>query len=463
MRQLFWLIAILCFAVGPSVAVAERAAVDQGILATVNGVAITQADVDRALSFALAHNDKMRVSEQLKKDIVDELIVLALIEQRMAQTGLLRSPSVQGEIELSRRSLLKRIFLEQVVGQKTEVKAEDIDRFVAEHPDFFDNRKTYFYSDLKIAREARVDVSRIKGFALSANSKTVEQNKAAGGAVARILGYVQAVGGDFTSFRGYRSSEQIDPGLLKDLSTLELGKFAVNDTAEKGFIHVLELYAVHPDPVDPAQARPQIARGLAAERAKKVAEGIIAKMRADADIRFGTAAAEVVGRTQPSSVGSEREHETFHRNAPTGAKATLLWLFALFVLVPAALLQFHWRTVAQRRELYLVDYDTFSLARNRLKLFSYTPAFEIGLAVAMGAMFIWTSVIMLNAGLPLATSKTLGLLGALALAFALTFCFLLFRFWRLLPTALTSNRWAGLVILAMLQVAALLSVDLWSL
>jgi peptidyl-prolyl cis-trans isomerase C len=264
---------------------AEQGTADP-ILATVNGVKITQNDFDEALEAAQKNGETHHATEDFKSRVLNELIELILIEKSLISDGQMENPKLVSDLKLSRLATLKRFFLAHSLGPMRTITVAEADKFAADHPDFFANRKTYSYVDLKIEREPRLDVARIKAMVMMANKRTSKSDPAEHHSIQEILAYLGATNINYTQFQGFRSSEQIQESLLNDLKSLPPGQLVVNTDSDKRFVHVILLRASAPDPMDPIQARGQIAKGILMQEASEKTKTILEDLKRKADIHI---------------------------------------------------------------------------------------------------------------------------------------------------------------------------------
>lgn len=269
---------------------AEQGTLDP-VLATVDGVRISQRDLDEALEAAQKNGKTERVSEDFKSRILNELIELTLIEKSLASDGKMQNPELVKDLKFARLTALKNFFLTRSLGPMRAVKVDEVDKFAADHPDFFANRKTYSYVDLNIEKEPRMDIARIKAMAMMSNNRTSKTDPAAHHGLQEILAYLGATNINYNQFQGFRSSEQIEEPVLNDLKALTPGQMAVDTDLDKAAVHVILLRSVAPDPMDPIQARGQIAKGILRQEASEKAKTILDDLKRKADIHINASGA----------------------------------------------------------------------------------------------------------------------------------------------------------------------------
>jgi EpsD family peptidyl-prolyl cis-trans isomerase len=109
-----------------------------GVLATVNGVAITEEDVRYALARSGAHKTGGRAIN--KKDVLEQIIQQELIYQRAVELGLEADPKYQEDlrklevqVKAFKRERLSGIFFQQEIPRRTQVSDAEAREYYAKN------------------------------------------------------------------------------------------------------------------------------------------------------------------------------------------------------------------------------------------------------------------------------------------------------------------------------------------
>jgi EpsD family peptidyl-prolyl cis-trans isomerase len=417
------------------------------VAASVNGVPITEAEVASMLTRALKLGTIKEISGASRARILEDLIYMRLAEQAIDADGdAFNREGVQQELALTRLQTLLNIYLDKRAASARNLSPEETAAFIADHPEFFKDRRIYYFTQIDIDRKKQIDLVAVKTYAQSAQrlfhaAQTPEEKDKA---FSKLNGYIQAVAGKFSATKGWKSTEELDPSVFAQLKQMKDGEALVDDGSNPSLIRVLMLQASQPVPIDADQSSQVAAQMIHYKEMRRAADRLYGELRARANVRYGKNAERVVAKSSsvlPSRSSVTLATSTVFHGAFRWEQLWTVWIASLIVLLPAALVQFHRKAVAARARAYFVDEDVFSSIINRVKLFSLTPLFEIILAIVLLIASIVAWMALANVFSLFSNPivfVTMGLSGVVAAALMLVIAS---RYASRLPSDISDNRW----------------------
>lgn len=129
------------------------------------------------------------------KVVLERLIHQSLAVQRALQLDLDRDPKVQLQLDLARREVLARAYLERVGAAAVAPDADAVRRYYDEHPALFAKRRIFQLQEIAIeARPEQVDALRAR--------------LGEGGDVDSLADWLRANGYRFAAVQAVRAAEQ---------------------------------------------------------------------------------------------------------------------------------------------------------------------------------------------------------------------------------------------------------------
>ena len=313
-----------------------------GILAIVNGHAITQKEFDSVSIFPLAgiKDDAMRY--QVKNKILRDLIDEYLVEQSIAETKLDQDPVFKPLLERERRTgtlNLYQIYIASI-SPVTLTKA-DIDSFIRSHQEYFVGRRTFHYIQFTLPPQSSKGSS---GYTLqTVRDFTVKFNQN------QFMSWLIDQGIDFQRINLWQGSEQVPPNLLPELSKLKSGSVFVEGIAapstgsssspdsNTSAIRVIYMMDSFPDPINADEARNSIARNLISQANRLKIIETMQDLRAKAKI-------EILDENLKLEIAKLNREDTTQAAERKSARRLeymrTAWFFCLIFLVFLALWQF---------------------------------------------------------------------------------------------------------------------------
>jgi len=237
--------------------------------AKVNRDEISQAQVN----FLLAQQRNLRPeqTEGAARQIVDRLVEQQLAIQKAAELKLENEPGVQIALELARREVLSRAYIERTGEAAAKPTPEDIKKYYDDKPALFSERRIYNLQEIAI--EARPEQMAEIRERLTAAKNTNE-----------FVEYLKSAGLRFAGNQAVRAAEQLPANTLQAIANMKDGQAMVVPTASGA--QVVVLAGSRTQPVTAEQAGPSIEQFLLAERRRKLVEDDMKALRAAAKIEY---------------------------------------------------------------------------------------------------------------------------------------------------------------------------------
>ena len=265
------------------------------VVAIVNGSKVKLSDIERVLRRSGRTLEGEEFTAEKRDRILYDLITDVLIEQYLRENNAFNNTDLQDSIANSKLYAQSEYMFNYVGRQQVLVEEKDIERFVAEHPDFLQGRRAWEIIDIAIDKHPDIDVNKLQAFVQLINKKdkgqkTDQQADKKGQTAEDILGslinYVTGKKVNYLDFRGIRHTEEIEPTTYEKLKALKPGEAVLVNAPGETVYHVVKLTFSTPNPTDVNRARGGIIRGLYMERAAIKVRDLLAQMRENVDIKI---------------------------------------------------------------------------------------------------------------------------------------------------------------------------------
>jgi EpsD family peptidyl-prolyl cis-trans isomerase len=264
----------------------EKAASTQ-VAAKVNTDEITISQVNSALSNVQVIPGK--TTEEVKQEVLNNLIVQNLAGQQAIKMKLDRNPAVMQAIESSKNMILARAYMDPIISGIAKPTPEEIHKFYMDHPELFSDRHVFTIRELEIESKPEV-----KDAVQDMINKGQTQDAIAAWAKTKNI--------NATVQSGVKSSEQLPLDLLAKIAKLETGKKLLIDMNKT--LSVLAVVNSKAEPVPENVASTAIQEYLNNSRKKDALENEIKNLKTGAKIEyFGEfqPAAKSTAETKPAS------------------------------------------------------------------------------------------------------------------------------------------------------------------
>lgn len=239
------------------------------VAAKVNGGEISVHQVNFLLQSA--PNIPASQAEIAKRQALDSLIDQELAVQQALDAKLERTPNVMQAMEVARREILSRAYLEQTVAKLGKPSTDEVRKFFGEHPELFSGRKVY----------------RLEEVVFGATPETLANVKlwmGQGRTAAEIVSQLRAgsveVGGGVV----VKPAEQLALEMLPKIAQAKEGQPMLFETAGKAAL--ITVLAAKAEPMDEAKAMPFIETYLANKQKTDLARDTMRQLREKAKVEY---------------------------------------------------------------------------------------------------------------------------------------------------------------------------------
>lgn len=242
---------------------------DNEVAAKVNKDAISGAMVD----FLVGQQRNLRPeqTDAAGRQVLDRLIEQQLFIQKASEQKLEATPGVQLALELARREVLSRAYIERLGESAPKPTPEEIKKYYDEKPALFKDRRIFNLQEISIeARPEQVAEIRER---LAASKNTNE-----------FVEYLKSAGIRFAGNQAVRAAEQLPLASLDGISKMKDGQAMMVATATGA--QVVVLAGSRTQPLMEEQSRASIEQFLLAERRRKLVEDDMKALRAAAKIEY---------------------------------------------------------------------------------------------------------------------------------------------------------------------------------
>ncbi len=243
------------------------------------------------INFLLQQQRGLR-AEQIEpagRQLLERLVDQELAYQKAEDLKLDRDPRVVQQLEMARREIIARAYLEKVREAAVKPTAQEIKAYYDSKPALFSERRVYNLQEIQIeARPEQLDA--LRGQLAAAKN------------IAEFVEYLKGNGYKFNAAQAVRAAEQLPLQSLEGFAKLKDGQAVFN--AVGNGVQVLVLAGSRMAPVSEEQARPAVEQFLLEERKRKLAEEDLKALRADAKIAYvGKFAAPAASGATPAAAG----------------------------------------------------------------------------------------------------------------------------------------------------------------
>jgi EpsD family peptidyl-prolyl cis-trans isomerase len=210
-------------------------------------------------------------AESASKQALERLVDQHLIVQRTEELKLERDPRVLQMLDLARRDVLERAYLERVTEAVPRPSSEEMKQYFESKPNLFAQRKVYALQE--IALQAAPD-------RLEAVGKKLQESRSSD----QFLEWLRREGIQFAVNQAVRPAEQLPMAALDQLARMKDGEAYMEPTATGASVTIVT--ASRQDPVELKVAEPLIEQYLLNERKRKLIEDERRNLRTAAKVQY---------------------------------------------------------------------------------------------------------------------------------------------------------------------------------
>lgn len=281
--------AVLCAAVVALAACSKENVPATQVAATVNGTEISIHQVNFALARIPGIPPEM--TEPAKRELIGKLIDQELAVQQAVENKLDRTPEVIMAIEVARKEVLSRAYVDQLTATVPRPGADEIKKYYGEHPELFAQRRIFNVQEIVLAAQgAPLDKlnEMIKTKSMEDVAKWLKQQNI-----------------QFSASAVTRSAEQIPLELLRRVQEIKDGQTVI--LASPQIVSIVRVVASESAPIDETNAQTRIQQYLLNQRVDSKVATEIKQLRDKAKIETASAepkpdAPAVANRAKPAAV-----------------------------------------------------------------------------------------------------------------------------------------------------------------
>jgi len=244
----------------------ENAAASQSLV-RVDGNEITVLQLNQELARANVPADK---KDEATKQILEVLINQRLLEDEAARSKLDREPAVIAAIERAKAQIISQAVIQKRLSAVPRPTKEEADKYYADHPDVFAERKIYDMDQLTIRSKDFGDELK----AMMAPNKTLEE----------MVTWLKDHHIEFAHGAAPINSAELPDQLAKKIKEMRKGQLFALQQADKTVVFTLR--GTKDDPIKLEVAEPQIGKFLLDQRNKEASGAEITRLRASAKIEY---------------------------------------------------------------------------------------------------------------------------------------------------------------------------------
>jgi EpsD family peptidyl-prolyl cis-trans isomerase len=225
------------------------------------------------INFALSQQRGLRADQQAaaRKQVLERLIDQELTLQKAAELKIDRDAKVQQQLEAARREIISRAYLERVGETATRPTAAEVEKYYADKPALFKERRIYNLQEIAI--EAKPDqVPQLRSKLQSAKN------------VNEFVEYLKANDFRFAGNQAVRAAEQLPLASLDTFAKMSDGQAMLNPTPTGATVVVVA--GSRSQPVDLQRATPAIEQFLLNERKRDILAKDLKSLRDAAKIEY---------------------------------------------------------------------------------------------------------------------------------------------------------------------------------
>ena len=250
------------------------------IVATVgNTEPITRAELDDAVGARVQQTFGSQDEPRARAQVLKELIKERLAEEIVTDEEIARAPDLARALSDARRQVLLQYYLSRNVSVAPP-SLDEVKAYISEHPDFFERRRTYHFSEIIISLPRESGTSALIGKiqdATNVDEPTPESLR-------MLCDQLDGMGVVYGYSKVWQSSEQIEAQLFNILRELDRARRKVKLEKSGAEYRVVVLHGSFADPLDPFRSRNGVAQTIMRKAWAEDADAILTAEMAKANI-----------------------------------------------------------------------------------------------------------------------------------------------------------------------------------
>jgi EpsD family peptidyl-prolyl cis-trans isomerase len=210
-------------------------------------------------------------AEDAKRQLLQNLIDQELAVQQALDAKLERTPAVMQALDVARREILSRAYLEQTLTRIAKPNAEETRQFYSAHPELFANRKIFRLEEYVIGNSPEAQMS-------------VREQQGQGKTVLEIINSLRAKGVEVSGGVVVKPAEQISLEIVAKLAQIKEGMPTLFEMSDQ--IVLVNVLSTKIEPVDEVKALPFIETYLVNKQKNELARETMKQLREKAKIEL---------------------------------------------------------------------------------------------------------------------------------------------------------------------------------
>lgn len=256
------------------------------VAAKVGSEEISVHQINLVLNSANTNGATPEAVKGMSREVLEKLIDQQLAIAQATEKKLDRTPEVVAQIEASKRDILARAYVQQLVAALPKPSADEAKKYYAEHPQLFSERRIFNVQELVMP--AQDGLAEQLG-AMNKAGKSTED----------VISYLKAHDIKFNGSAATRTAEQIPMDVLAKLQPLKDGQSLLAQTPQA--LTLIRLVSSKTAPVDEATALPRIEQFLGNQRANEAIAANMKGLRQSAKIEYMGEFTKTDAKTDPKA------------------------------------------------------------------------------------------------------------------------------------------------------------------
>jgi EpsD family peptidyl-prolyl cis-trans isomerase len=273
------------------------------VAAKVDGEEISVHQINQVLATTNTAGATTQAVQGMSRDVLEKLIDQQLAIEQANEKKISRTPEVIAQIEASKRDILARAYLQQLISTLPKPTPEEVKKYYSDHPQLFSERRIFNFQELTVpVREGLAEQLD----AIANSGKSMDD----------VVTWLKSHDDKFSGGGATKAAEQLPMDLLGKMQTLKDGQNLVIKNSQ--VITLIHLASSKYVPIDEASAAPRIAQFIANQRASEAVSTNMKALRKAAKVEYlGDFAKD------PATVAAAAEAAASAAKAETQPKSSL--------------------------------------------------------------------------------------------------------------------------------------------
>jgi EpsD family peptidyl-prolyl cis-trans isomerase len=241
------------------------------VAAKVDGEEISVHQINQVLATTNTAGATAQAVQGMSREVLEKLIDQQLAIEQANEKKISRTPEVVAQIEASKRDILARAYLQQLISALPKPTPEEVKKYYTDHPQLFAERRIFNLQELAVPTQDGL-AEQLDG--LASSGKSMDD----------VVAWLKSHDYKFNGGSTTKAAEQLPMDLLEKMQQLKDGQNLVVKTPQSlTLIHLVSSKSV---PVDEVNASPRIAQFIANQRANDAVSTNMKALRKAAKVEY---------------------------------------------------------------------------------------------------------------------------------------------------------------------------------